>query len=151
MQMKRLLLLALSIQIVGLAAAQNNVPRNSAWYVEVGVGLGGTTLIKQSGHNRDTTCYPLEVCVGQEGFRWTYDIASDPSAAIAVSIGRAWNQFSLELSGAHQTRDLTQTFTGITYLDGSARTPGYVVSVQRYVRSKRGRSHNALAISQPLL
>ena len=97
------------------------------WYVGAGAGVNWTSEMNQAGWNRDTTCYPDNDCgrIGgaPEGYRWFYDLESDPGAVFEISIGRRFGNARLELSATQRNNDIEQKFTGITYLDGSAPVP----------------------------
>ena len=98
---------------------------SSGWYVSLGVGASRAATMKQSGHNRDTVCYPTRDCrhlpAGMPtGFRWNYDLESGPGTAFEMTVGRAFPLLRLELAGSRQSMNVEQEFTAITYLDGSA-------------------------------
>ena len=114
------------LSMAGVSAAQEAKP--SGWYVGASVGLNKTSGIEQAGWNRDNVCYPGDDCSRLEGgrpggYRWYYDLDADEGAALEISVGRTLGAFRLELALAQRKNDLDQKFTGITYLDGSSRTP----------------------------
>ena len=102
-------------------------PKRSGWYVGAGAGVNWTSGMKQAGWNLDTLCYPDSDCrhVGgaPEGYRWFYDIDSDPGSAFEISVGRMFGNVRVELSASQRDNDIEEEFTGITYLDGSGIIP----------------------------
>ena len=102
-------------------------PKRSGWYVGAGAGVNWTSEMKQAGWNLDTLCYPDSDCrhVGgaPEGYRWFYDIDSDPGSTFEISVGRMFGNVRVELSASQRDNDIEEEFTGITYLDGSGIVP----------------------------
>ena len=103
-------------------------PQRSGWYLGAGAGANSTSLMKQAGHNRDTTCYPDNDCGhlanrAPEGYRWFYDLDSGRGTVFEITVGRIFGTVRLELSAAQRRNNIEQKFTGISYLDGSTSRP----------------------------
>lgn len=120
---------ALGVCIVFGAAAESKAeePQRTGWYVGAGVGVNWTSDMKQAGQNQDATCYPEYDCSDlpngvPEGYRWNYDLDADAGTAFEVSIGRMFDRVRPELSFTQRKNNLQQTFSSISYLDGSAPT-----------------------------
>lgn len=96
----------------------------STWYVAVGAGPNSTGLLKQAGFNRDDICYPTNLCPGTpDGYRWFYDLDPDSGTAFDLAVGRSLNAVRLEISASSNSSGIEQTFTGITYFDGTPVLP----------------------------
>ena len=122
------LLAALVLIRVDAAYSMSDDIQHAGWYISVGVGANWSAALEQSGHNRDTTCYPTRDCghlAGgmPAGYRWFYDLRPETGAAFELAVGRTFRPIRLELSFNRQSLDLEQKFTGLTYLDGSVPVP----------------------------
>ena len=122
------LLAVLAVLRVDAAYAKSNDSQHAGWYISVGVGANQSATLEQSGHNRDTTCYPTRDCGHLPGgmpggYRWFYDLRPETGAAFELAVGRTFTPIRVELSFGRQSLDLEQEFTGLTYLDGSVPVP----------------------------
>ena len=95
-----------------------------AWYVSAGAGANWASDAKQSGRNRDTTCYPDHDCNHlpggtPSGYRWRYDLDIDPGTALEVAVGVRFDDIRLELSASQRKNDANQESPRISYLDGT--------------------------------
>ena len=122
------LLVVFAVLLADAADALSDDMRHAGWYISVGVGVNRSATLEQSGHNRDTTCYPTRDCGHlpgglPAGYRWFYDLRPETGAAFELAVGRTFTPIRLELSISRQSLDLEQEFTGLTYLDGSAPVP----------------------------
>ena len=118
-----------SVVLIGacLAMAAGAVAQERPWYVELGGGAGLVATIQQVGFNYDDLCYPTSVeCLPHEGYRWYYELPSDAGIAVHGALGRHLGQLRVEASGAYSSRNLGQTFTAITYLDGTVQPSALV-------------------------
>ena len=107
----------------------------SGWYVAVGAGGNWTGGLEQAGYNRDNICYPTNQCPRlPEGYRWYYDLDPDSAAVFDLAVGRSLGAVRLEVSASGIGGGIQETFTGITYYDGSpvlpARDSGYAIEVE---------------------
>ena len=112
----------------GMSHAGAEGSRTAGWYIAAGAGASRAALMKQAGHNRDTTCYPDDDCSHlpggmPAGYRWSYILHPDVSPAFELAVGRTFHPVRLELSASRRTFDMEQEFTGLSYADGSARVP----------------------------
>ena len=112
----------------GLSHAVAEGSRTPGWYIAVGAGASRAAMMKQAGHNHDTTCYPNDDCSHlpggmPAGYRWSYVLHPDIAAAFELAVGRTFHPVRLELSVSRRTFDMEQEFTGLSYVDGSARAP----------------------------
>ena len=112
----------------GMSHARAEGSRPSGWYIAVGAGASRAAMMKQAGHNDDTTCYPNDDCSHlpggmPAGYNWSYFLHPDIAPAFELAIGRTFHPVRLELSVSRRTFDLEQEFTGLSYADGSARVP----------------------------
>ena len=107
-------------------------PERSGWSIGGGIGLNWTDQIEQEGWNRDTNCYP-DSCdnpgppPGIPGYRWMYDLDVDAGSAFAISVGRMFDRWRLEVSAAQRSNSLERKFKSINELDGRPtiqRSPG---------------------------
>ena len=109
--------------------AMSEDARPAGWYIAVGAGVSRAATMKQAGHNRDTTCSPLDDCRHlpggmPTGYRWFYDLHPDTGPAFELAVGRTFHAFRLELAASRQAFDVEQEFTGVSYLDGSSIRAG---------------------------
>ena len=94
------------------------------WYVAVGAGGNWTGGLEQAGYNRDNICYPTNQCPRlPEGYRWYYDLDPDSAAVFDLAVGRSLGAVRLEVSASGIGGGIQETFTGITYYDGSPVLP----------------------------
>ena len=112
----------------GISHAMAEGSRAAGWYIAVGAGASRAAMMKQAGHNRDTTCYPNDDCSHlpggmPAGYKWSYILHPDVSPAFELAVGRTFHPVRLELSVSRRTFDMEQEFTGLSYVDGSARVP----------------------------
>ena len=112
----------------GLSQARAEGSRAAGWYIAVGAGASRAAVMKQAGHNQDTTCYPNDDCSHlaggmPSGYRWSYLLHPDIAAAFELAVGRTFHPVRLELSASRRTFEMEQEFTGLSYVDGSARVP----------------------------
>ena len=117
--------------IVGCAAVGLETAAEApSWYVIASLGHGQKCGMDQVGSNRDTTCYPTDACFLETpipsvpGYRWRYAIDLDAGSGFEVGVGRETGKWRFELAATSSRHDVTQTFTGIEYLDGSPIPPG---------------------------
>lgn len=81
-------------------------------------------ILKQTGFNEDTTCYPTNMCPRElEGYRWYYDLDTFTGVGMELSIGKPLRAYRVELAGVLASNDIRQTFDRITYLDGATVVP----------------------------
>ena len=111
---------------LGLGGAATGLAQEKVllgWYVGASLGMNRASGLAQAGWNRDDICYPTGDCAhvggAPQGYRWSYDLDAGDGAAFEFSVGRAFDLLRLELSFTQRSNDLTQRFTGISYLDGS--------------------------------
>ena len=130
--MRRALFLAPIVGIAALFALLQPAHARSAgngWYLGAGLGTSWGPALGQEGWNLESTCYPDMECFGQNpkpsipGYRWSYDIDRDAGAAIEIFSGRSFGRGRLELALSWQRNGANQTFTGITYYDGTPVRP----------------------------
>ena len=121
------IVLAVSVLLGAGGQGMAGEPKRSGWYIGAGAGVNWASGMKLAGRNLDTLCYPDSDCrhVGgaPEGYRWFYDIDSDPGSAFEISVGRMFGNVRVELSASQRDNDIEEEFTGITYLDGSGIVP----------------------------
>ncbi len=127
----RVMLTALGLGAGFLFAADQSgagEPPSSGWYLAVGAGVTNAAGMEQVGRNRDTTCYPNDDCGhltggAPAGYRWFTDLRADRGAAAEIAVGRPFGALRLEVAFTQRRSPIEQTFTGITYLDGSMLVP----------------------------
>ena len=112
----------------GISHAMAEDSRAAGWYIAIGAGASRAAMMKQAGHNQDTTCYPNDDCSHlpggmPSGYRWSYVLHPEIAAAFELAVGRTFHPVRLELSVSRRTFDMEQEFTGLSYVDGSARVP----------------------------
>lgn len=101
----------------------------TGWYVSGGIGTTWSPDMNQEGWNQDTFCYPDAACFDEEpiplvsGYNWFYDIRLDEGYAFELSLGRFFGRARIELALAQSSSEASQTFTGISYLDGTTIQP----------------------------
>ena len=146
--------MAVSVLLGAAGQGMAGEPKRSGWYVGAGAGVNWASGMKLAGRNLDTLCYPDSDCrhVGgaPEGYRWFYDIDSDPGSGFEISVGRMFGNLRVELSASQRDNDIDEEFTGITHLDGSGIVPkdgNYESSATRSV----DRSDDAHPVAQRLL
>ena len=106
------------------AQSQGGAVRDSGWYFAVGGGANRTGVLKQAGFNRDDICYPTNVCPRQpDGYRWFYDLDPGSGAVFDLAVGRSLNTLRLEVSASSISGSIQESFTGITYFDGTPVMP----------------------------
>ena len=63
--------------------------QTDSWYFEFGAGPTFSSELSQSGFNFDTSCYPGRTeCQPGNGYRWFYQIPTDPGFAFRVGAGK---------------------------------------------------------------
>ena len=104
--------------------------KRDGWYFGLGAGISlPTTTSTKEGRNRDTVCYPENVCfiddsiIPGPGYTWQYDLDAHASAIAELFLGHFLGPFRVELSFAQSKSDLSQNFKKITDLNGKPVTP----------------------------
>lgn len=111
-----------------LPAAHGQV---ESWYVEVSGGPSFSGDLAQEGFNLDPFCYPGHLCCVADqqgcsvtnpdrlpGYRWHYQIPTDPGFALRVGAGREQGRLRIDLNARYSTQNLEQVFSRITDLNG---------------------------------
>lgn len=108
----------------GQGQGQRREAERFPWYVTVGAGSNRTGVLEQAGFNRDDVCYPTNICPRTpDGYRWSYDLEPDSGSALGLAVGRSLNVFRIEVSASSVASGIRETFTGITYFDGTPVLP----------------------------
>ena len=112
----------------GMSHAGAEGSRAAGWYIAVGAGASRAALMKQAGHNDDTTCYPDDDCSHlpggmPAGYNWSYVLHPVIAPAFELAVGRTFHPVRFELSVSRRTFGMEQEFAGLSYVDGSARVP----------------------------
>lgn len=101
------------------------------WYVELGAGPVFSGDLAQEGFNLDSFCYPGFICCPdldgcdnnnpyqQSGYRWNYQIPTDPGFAFRAGAGREQGSLRIDLNIQYSARNLQQIFSRIAHLDES--------------------------------
>lgn len=101
------------------------------WYVELGSGPAFSGDLAQEGFNLDSFCYPGFICCPdldgcntnnpnqQSGYRWNYQIPTDPGFAFRAGAGREQGSLRIDLNIQYSARNLQQIFSRIAHLDES--------------------------------
>ena len=131
-------LIALCVAQGAAAQGAGSASGGSGWYVAVGAGGNWTGGLEQAGYNRDNICYPTNQCPRlPEGYRWYYDLDPDSATVFDLAVGRSLGAVRLEVSASGIDGGIQETFTGITYYDGSPVLPaedsGYAIEVETAV------------------
>lgn len=116
--------LAIWALLGGAGAGTGQEPGSERWYLSASGGTTTNPTMRQTGHNRDTICYPTFLCGGTPGgYRWSYDLVPDPGPALELAAGRSFGGVRLEVSAARRSNSVEEEFTGITFLDRSPVLP----------------------------
>lgn len=101
------------------------------WYVELGAGPAFSGDLAQEGFNLDSFCYPGFICCPDldgcnnnnpnqhSGYRWNYQIPTDPGFAFRAGAGREQGSLRIDLNIQYSARNLQQIFSRIAHLDES--------------------------------
>ena len=77
--------LAICAVLGGAEQGAGQEPGGYGWYVSASGGTNWNPVMKQAGNNRDTFCYPNDLCSGTPGgYRWYYDLPSDLGTALRL-------------------------------------------------------------------
>jgi len=109
-----------ALALGALLSAPFSKAQQADWYVSAGLGVNVAGAFDQTGFNNDTICYPNFVCDSPPaGFRWFYDLEPDTGGALEFALGRAFNDWRVELAATRLDNGVDQQFTGIEHLDGT--------------------------------
>ncbi|MDE2771732.1 MAG: hypothetical protein OXI44_11305 [Bacteroidota bacterium] len=94
--------------------------QTDSWYFEFGAGPTFSSELSQSGFNFDTSCYPGRTeCQPGNGYRWFYQIPTDPGFAFRVGAGKEQGSLRIDANVKHSSQNLEQVFSRLTFLNGS--------------------------------